>query len=324
MPSSFVGHDDDGTCSYNGVSFEGALKTRVRGEDVYSDDGRAVEYTRYTFTIRAVATDTDGNTDSFMSNLHDRLSQPQKRFIFKGMGFHDDIDTFANGDVNYGPKPLIREWNPLPNARTCEFVWEVEVCLAECYGSVPQQPSSFVYDAQISIDRKGWTTRTTSGYISNSNNFAGNGFSILTPDIWRPWFQARVPIGFTREQTWTISPDKRRLNFVLTDEEVRSPHAPPKGVVEISGTHRTRWSASKPVRLQNSLDLHIEVSPKENPCFAWLVALGILDQRIAQAQEKNKGFFVEEISISEDIFGYASDIGFRWRTLTCLDELLVD
>ncbi len=324
----FGGQDTYGELQYNGIDFDKSTRLVVKADDVYTADGRVVEYTKYKIIAKVYVHEGEGGeeggsfsgTDDPMQKIHEKLSQPGKRLILKGKGFHEDIDTNETPDVKFGPKPKVRNWTPIGANVTVELIWECELCIKECDSSLPLHPDGFVYSTTVDID-DGWTTRNTTGYFS-IQNWWDNGKAKYTPDKWRERFKARTPLGFRRHQEWRISEDKLRLEFSLVDTEIRSPNALPRNMVRAEGTHRTSWSGRSNIRHGNNLTLRFERAANKSPADAWIHALAILNQRMAPARESGRTVLLDEIEVEEDIFGYTTEVSFRWQIYPPLNDFL--
>jgi hypothetical protein len=320
---------DIGTVEYNGFRFDGASSVTISGEPVYDDAGRTVVYHRYRIRVQSTVADGEA-TDNQMIDVRSRLTKAGEALRVTGKGFGTlEVNSGNNcNDVAFGPKPRVIDWQPIGSLRACEVVWECETCIAYCYTPVQAEGIiAFNYRVDYTLDYRGVTTRTISGYLEIAMSRQGAQIPD-TADQYRALIAPVIPDRFQRtNQTFNLSLDKRRLDYSITDTEVYSWQALPPGVVRASGRHSVNWSrrGGGACRLRNRLTLEVELSPTYNIVQAVAVFLAIAKARIQIAQARsNYGCMIEDLTIEEDLFGHSASFGVTFITYSPLREILLD
>lgn len=329
-----------GTLEYNGYSFDGTSKVTVSVEYVTDEAGRTVVYQRHVFRVVSIIQD-DAKTDTAMAAIRRLLGEQGRPFTFITRGFGDDVivNSPAGGlkDVRFGPKPKVLNWEVIAGNRAVQFVWECEVCVPFCPDSAVARTSGLMelnYSLVFSIDDKGYTTRTITGYLRIAMTRDGRDIPD-TADEYLDEFSSDVPEGFKRSCSRTLSLDKSRVDFTLTDVEIPSPNGYPAGIVDISIRHRVGWRRGSGLP-RNVISGSIEVASDRPMEHALLTFMAIANQRIdvakaavVDATSVNGGtatvptaVLIDEFSIDEDIYSRSASFSLGYRVPATLAEFI--
>ena len=317
-----------GTLRYNNYVFDGATHVSVEVEFVRDESQRTVIAQRHIITVDAVVAGSDGtlpDLDTTLENIRRRLGEQGKELVFINKGFGTDliVNTGLVQDIAFGPKPLTLSWVPLGDDKAAQIVWQVETTVPICAPGKKSRRNglaSINYGAAYAIDARGNTSRTLTGHLT-----IVNGYGILdTPDRYRTWFSPLPIPGFERSQTWSISADKLRLDFTVTDVEIPSPNPYPKSIVRIEGTHRLSWRMGKDAGMwQNQITAMIEGDANLSPAQCWQVFLTIVEQRRKIAKERSgKTIFLTGVDIEENLFGRPQSMSVQYQILGSLREFV--
>lgn len=226
-----------GTLSYNGYTFSGAAETKASETPVLDDAQRTVVYNEYVFEVTDYISDSN-STDASVAKIRQQLTTPAAAFHYDGKGLGPTIAVNVPGgtvwDVAWGPIPKMLEMQLVGNNLGVRFVWRCVVRIPDCKGaSTKVRLLAWNFDASWDISDEGMTQRTITGYAEIPLTRWTNSKSILDhADRVRVLIAPKRLRGFKRKQTYTLSKDRRRLNFTITDSELDYPY--PEGVVKIS------------------------------------------------------------------------------------------
>lgn len=319
-----------GELSYNGYTFDGATHVTISTEFVTDDADRTVIYHKITLMAKTVVAN-DNTTDNTIESIRARLGESGKPLTFIQQGFGDDlvINPVGGGglrDIKWGPKPQVLEWEPIGSCRACEVVWKCVTCIPMCADRTARNIGVLAlnYSVDYTIDQRGYTTRTISGYLEIAQT--RNGANLQDNcDAYRERITPTVPIGFKRQQNWTSSLDKSRLDFTIVDTEIPTPNAFPPSVVDISGRHRVRWQRGRDGGfLRNTINLDVEMAADAPPALAYAIFVTLARLRINQAIANTQGVLIDELGVDENLFGRDSSFIVGYRITSPLDELLGD
>lgn len=330
--SIWVGSPATGTLTYNGIAFDGAMDINVREEPVWDDANLAVKYMRITIDVSGVLI-TDGNpgtaTDTTMKNLRVRLSRSGANMQFTGEGFGTDlrINNAAGPikDVAGGPKPQVLQWDDLGDGRAADIHWSCVIHVPEClYEARYQGIASINWAVTHSID-DGYLTRTINGHIeiAQQQNPNTNTISDSADLYFFNMFQAE-PTGFKRRVSRSTNQQKNRVDFTITDTQIRSKNPFPDYFVDISAKHRVSWNRSKAARFGSNFTMNCELAEKTPPIWAWVVFVTMLRQRASRAIRNRRYVMLESLTVDEDIFSWKSSFSAQWRFLSCIDKFISD
>jgi hypothetical protein len=322
-----------GTLSYNGYTFDGASEVKVNTEFVRDGAERTVVYARHTIEVHAFVSD-GSSTDSQLQNIRARLSHQGQALQFIDKGFGDDLRVNVPGgirDVKWGPKPEILHWQPLGSAGACEVVWRVSTCVPDCGNGASDRTSGVMahnYGITFAIDVRGLTTRTITGYIEIAQTRAGIGGinSKNVPDSadqYRNYIQPDLPDGFQREQEWTISDDKSRVNFTIVDRQLPTNNPYPVLVTNIRANHRTHWGRGRDaMALRQSIDMDVELAKGAPRVLGYRLFGELVKQRVDYAARQGNIAILDSVDANESIFGLDHSFSCTYRLITPLVNTL--
>lgn len=224
---------------YNGFRFpQGTLTESFTSTPVYDSSGRTVIYNTVAVTVSCIVQRRNGAEPLANTSL---LSQPGGAFTYLGRGLGDfRIQVGGARDCMWGPKP--RPFSIKPHGDySAKLTWSVEMAIPVCVGTARYTgPMEFNYKTSVSINKHGVTTRTYSGFIriAQSRNGPRDRRVINSADEWREKINPPLLNGFRRiPGQFSLSEDKCRLDFEITDEEFGGLNVPPPEVTEVEAEH---------------------------------------------------------------------------------------
>lgn len=324
-----------GTCSYNGFSFNGSLKSRVSARFVYDQAERTIAYVVYTLDLTSIITNSGSATDTPMDNLRNLLSKPGQclQFTTTGLGTMN-VNCSLNGalDVVWGPKPRLLEMEPIGSSQAWRVRWICEVAIPQCTGArYAIFPVAFNYELNYSVGEDGLTTRTYEGYVEiPMSRWPGFGGPPDTADRLREQINPPLIEGFRRKPgEFKLSSDRRVLNFTITDIEM-TPDGMPQYCTNATGNHTIRTRVENTFFFDGELTATYTVSPKEPKTRAWEMFYLLMVDRLGVAQaaanQPIQGVFrLLSLELSEGLFKEALQMSFKanYCFFTSAENLLV-
>jgi hypothetical protein len=239
------------TLSYNGFTFNGTSRTRFVANPRYAPDGRTVAAVVYRLSVTSFITNEGGGVDVpyQIQNIRRLLTTPGKalRYVSKGFGSEggDDFSINYDGDVtdvSWGPRPLSLELIPVGHNQTWYIAWDVEFAVPECYAArYTDFPMGLTYEVSYALNEQRLTARTYSGQLEIPLTHPIGDY-YRTPDsadAYRDRLRVQVPVGFRRTtERYTLSADRKVLQFVVVDEQLPTHEALPYGCTMASGNFR--------------------------------------------------------------------------------------
>jgi len=359
---------------YNGFVFPLAKQSTARFSPVYDESERAIKYTEVELTIDFYlhaglgdATPTyipDTSVDSTFNSLRHTLSQPGQVLQFESQG----MGTFTVGgvsqpDVDFGPKPRVIQWKPVGGKLACRVLWVCTARIIDCpspfkpEGSLLQVP----YEVSWNIRPEGTTVRTVTGEAEISLarkpsviGVVSNTDISTTADAVREQIVSHVPPlpQFNRSYNFTLSKDRKRLSFTITDEEINSPVPYHPGIVrtdinyDVSSSLLGSGGLAKGVgfhRWECRLSGNIQVAAGYSKMRAWVVLIDLLFERFTQrakegakrkqdTQSTEEGeaspfstddsdAILTEFSLGEAVYGRDINFNFAWVLTTTINSL---
>lgn len=301
------------TISYNGWEFPAESHTEgVSVRPVYDSAGRTVKYNVYSFTIRVMI--AGGPTSEIVQSARRRLTKPGAAFQFSGVGMDMAINVTGVRDVVWGPKPQELSFRPLGGGNACELVWHVETAIPDCKNAQYRFAAmEYAYTATFQTDRAGYTTRTITGHLTIPNNRAGVEGRKLTdsPDQYREQVVPQLLPGFRRVYgPFTISEDRTRLDFSVSDEEMKGKNIPPPYVTDIRASAVVSSSQKGLAQWAGTISAEYEISPDAPDAYIpWRHFFEVLVKDRVEATRKKlgkhaKGIVPVAMSLSEpEIYG---------------------
>jgi hypothetical protein len=325
-----------GTFEYNGVSLnDGALRLEIAQKPIMDEAQRTVVCIETTITAHTVI-QADAGTDDSLESIRSALTKQGQALTFANKGFGDDLnvnDGFAPNslrDVKWGPVPEVLAWNPIGDDKAAEVTWRVTTWLppiCTTNGVVNSKGvMAFNFSMDFAINGKGFTTRTISGYIEIAMTRNGGARNMSDcADLYREQIAFPPPNDFKREsQKWTLSADKRRLDFVLVDKQIESRKAYPPGVLDIRMDHRASWSRAngQAMILRNTITADIEIAAHLPRMMALKIFLDIAFRKINKHRNAGVGVLIDSFDMTEEMFGLGSSFGISFRVLKTLKDIL--
>lgn len=319
-----------GEFSYNGYTFGGATHVQVSVEPIYDDHERTVVAQRHRITVLAIVQDVT-DLDSEVEGMRRKLMRPGGNLTFKNKGFGDDIKIRSGGfaaggvtsDINNGPNPQAFDWRPLGSNLAAEVRYIVEFEVAYCARTNPRSSGVMAvnWGASYSVDIHGDTTRVLSGYLQVV--MPARATAADTADRYREMFAPQGIPGFHRTQSWTLSTDRRRLSFTITDKQIPSPNAFPRNLTDVQASQRFSFArGDKGFRRESTISMRASVRAGINGAQAWIAFLAIVRQRIAWAQRKGLQPFLESLDIDESIFGRDHSMSVSFKYLRSIRQII--
>lgn len=307
-----------GTFSYNSVEFDSAAKVRVSCE--YEKDGSNRTTSNLVIKLTATALLVPSDDES-VDSLRAKLGEQGKTLLYLDNAFPINVNNPYDGssirDVAFGPMPRELAWRPLGGGTSGEIVWQVTTTIPAC-GHEPSGFSlrEFVYSVGFDINERGFTTRTISGYFkipayrfSASLGSTGTGIRDLTEtaDTYRETVLSRFVtlLGYTRRSNFTLSEDKARLNFTITDTQIETNNAWPPYVTNIQVHHRIGWQLRGGSRIANQITGQVTLRENVHPGWALVAFRNAANERFQQAlgNKAVKQVFLESLQADEECYG---------------------
>ncbi len=303
-----------GQLSYNGYTFDGATHITVKSDKVRDEAGRIVVYVRHTITVDAII-QVDGGTDARLVAIRTQLERDGGSLVFKDKGFGPIIINAGGArDVKWGPKTQVLSWKPVGSANACEIRWSVTTCVSPCLAEGVQNSTGIMalnYSPSFSVSPRGGVTRTITGYIEIAMTYGGGPGGRAVPDTadsYRHAFAPPVPLGHKRTQSWSVTADKTRVNFTITDTKVSSPNAYPPGIINITANHGVKWSMQAMAYYDHTLTVSMERLPDVTGSYTWSVLAAMLGQLT-----KGSRRMMTSLSASENLYGWQVSYTVTWR-----------
>lgn len=316
-----VGLQATGDLSYNGYEFTAAHNVTVQVRYKRDSGGRDVIAHEHLITVDFVVANDDG-TDAEMEDIRRRLGEAGKTLIFRQKGFGNDLivnrTATSQSDIENGPFPEVLEWTPVGNNLAAQVRWQVKVTTAPCSGRARTAGvQSIDYGMEWVIDEHGETVRTINGSITV---VARRGIS--SADQFRNRFIAPTLAGFNRRQTYTLTEDKRTLNFRIVDSRIPSPNPYAPGMTAMEGTHNVSFDAHSGVMV-NRVACRIRAHANFNPSQTWQIFLDIAARRLRAAKQRQKGaILLTGLDVEEDLFGRAQTFAVTWEVIRELRDFV--
>lgn len=232
----------EGEISYGGFTFP--VETETESIDVqpaYDESGRTITHNNISIAIKTIISNVDG-TDATVQDILRRLTTPAAQLRYSNKGF-GGLKINVNGpkDVLWGPKPQLLGFKPIGGRRACEITWRVDVAIPVCSDAVfEKQIMELSTRLSYEIDRSGYTKRTYSGFLRIPATRRSPDDRKLpdSADYYRDQIIPKLLPGFRRVPgTFTLSPDKMRLDWSGVVDEQMGPNIPPPGMVEVDADH---------------------------------------------------------------------------------------
>lgn len=309
-----------GTVSYNGYTFPPVRNVRLVGTPVYDEADRTIVRTAYLLQVHSLVWAASATAEAAnFDTIRTALLTAGKELTINGIGFSNLVIPTTNLDLKWGPKPRHCEFSPIAGLIAWDLNWSVEFSLTECNefvsGGLSFTPNfmSFNFDIVFTVNEKGLSSRTVSGYyeIAQSRQ-AGSRRTAATADT--KWDQVRinVPIGFKRVQNQRkLSKDANRMDFQITDEELSGlPY--PEGIVAGDLEYSVENTNIGFAQHIGSITGSLETAPNQPVSLAAAVFVKIAQAKLLEFKNNvgnNCGLVVQKVRLSRGLFGRRSSFG---------------
>lgn len=357
--------------SYNGFRFPPARHASVSFSPEMSDDGRTQKYTRMDLRIEFVwvpmqylgdhistpggaGYDTTLTTDDSFPSIRQRLNNPGQhlRFVSQGVGSFS-IQDGQYYDVNNGPRPKVISETPIAGSKALRVAWECSTWFPDCLSITGFNGfSQFNYGISWGIGTNGITTRTINGSYEialsrNPNPGSTHAFEFTrsNADEARDQLTGVFPLlkGFTRSQNFNLSPDRKRMEFSITDSEINSENPYFPGIVDTKVSRKYSSDYKNGFTIwQGMISGSLEVAPGYSKLRAWIAFASVFEnifskrnlghqpktETTAPAKPgdsnplgKESWGMITSISLEEEIYGRTLSFAIGYRLFCSLGEL---
>lgn len=329
---------------YNGFDFrESSTTVEIDCQLVYDEADRTVTYHKYMITAKSIVTPTSAgspgdpqyNDNAYsIEQIRRKITKPFAKLIINGMGFgpdltvNDETDEAGIKDVANGPKPRNVKWVPLGADQAAEVTWTCEFCIPFCEDGESARFSglaAFTYSISQKTSPKGFGQRTVSGTltIATTPKLVGSAYVCQdNADNYLDLIDVPLLSNYHREFTWDLSKDRLKLTWSVVDTQIESRTPYPPGVVEIDATHRAGLARRSSIaRTQESLDVSITLAYDQPLSRAWEITRAIFIQCTSVAIANQKGFILQSIDVTREIFGGKMSFRLSWYILSPIEEL---
>jgi hypothetical protein len=262
-----------------------------------------------------------------MVALRAALSKPAHELTVTGTGFGTLVVNRQGGqvwDMAWGPRPKVVITRQVGDHLCWKIDWECETLIPEDCPEVTRpgrkRPFEWNYQVRWSIDEKGLTRRVVSGHVRIP-------LTRLTPEartvpdsadaLREAVATLDVPVGFRRTPgEFTLSEDRRTLNFSVTDSQLQSGRAPPPGVVDVQARHEvSNGGQYQFFRHVNTLTANYTVAQSHPKSVAWQHFVDLVRLRRLAAKEAGMVIIPLTLSLSESIYTTESSFTIRYATI---------
>lgn len=352
-----------GFVEYNGVVFPPPKSCRVIGVPVPDTSNRTTKYVAYTVSVESIFMPDDfadslqnayGTLDNAVEFLRQRLTATGQYLIFTYQGFGRNViindrdatkgDGVLRYDAVFGPHPKLLVWEPIGSNRAVRIVWECEfvipdICSNPVYaGGIAE----YNWEANFSITEDMMSVRTITGTLEIPMTRRGRSLPD-TVDTYRDLIRfPRLP-GFTRNEDYSISRDKRIINFRITDTEIPSDNPLFPGIINAdvdhtisSGLNESSNSGAFQVWI-GILRGTFRILPGIKKNYLWLALADLIKQRVTdrvkfgdstridvdgKTQWKKKSFWIPiSLELSEKVFGRELSFTFVYRLSSSMETI---
>jgi hypothetical protein len=358
---------------YNGFTFPPVINAKGTIVPEYDKTGRSVKYLTVAITISGIITQFDraapaaglttATIDPHMDIIRHRLSQPCQPLTFKLQGFGTfNIQQGTTYDVDYGPKPMVLDWQPMGGGLAAEIEWLVVTRIPACaYADSFNGIVELGYDVAWGISDAALLTRTVTGYVELAKtrppNAGGTVASNLINSAMSRWdrvlanFKTSFPPlpGYERYEEYVDSANRKSLKLTLKDVEIPSPSPYPAGVLKIDLTesldanlpfYEWNWGISGSVTVPHtSRGVSSGSDTVNNKRLAW-AAIGLIlkerrdravglsyytaakDDYAGKTERQDVTYIPQRIKFSNEMFGVGLSVDISYLLL-CPSELVL-
>lgn len=365
-----------GILYYNGFLFPTPVTIRVDREPVISEDGRFDKFLKYIIHVEFIYLGRDyngqayGTTDTGLDNLKNILTQQRGAFVLTNKGAGGIVCNLNAGnsitvtnpyiavsksDVDSGPKVEVLSWEPIGGSAACRVTWVCELQILAACGAGTDQPNvskllDVSYGVRWVVDEEGLISRVTSGHIETSMNSqliaTGVSANVARDLIYKNLLWLQSMNGLTRHETFELSPDKKRLTFNITDQEIPSdnPLYPRTVMMDVEhdtqgsllGGNNSRFDFGGFRTWPTTLRIEVTLAPGARKDVAYLAMISIFRDRTKNIPlttskvelpsgsqvDKTDYAIVTRIRISEELMTRKIFFQIEYTVMTSLTKLL--
>jgi hypothetical protein len=303
------------TVSYNSFEFPYS-RLSVREETLYGSDRITVEGTFFQFSITGhIVAETIADMSQQLACMRARLHVPRKEFAVRwtddgGGGSETFFSLEDKGNINYGPQPGELTIEQFAGGRAAVYSWSVSAIVKDCPdGCAIGQPANAVLSISRSyqhrVDEDGFTTRTITGrLVVDSNSVRAN----KPADYFRFTVTPPLPTNYKRvAQEFTQSEDGRELSFSFTDVEQMWTLPTP-----ITSGRAGFQVAIEPIGFMANYTLDGRFTAPASVSKTTILQR-IFDLAAAKFPINVAGFFFEDMSFTDDVYGNSIDFNIKAR-----------
>lgn len=280
----------------NHWEFSAYMTSHISARPKMDEANRTVTYWEYTIEINdKIQAPEGGVVDTQIDLMRHFLMVPGREFRYANHGFgltsmNINVPGGTITDAAWGPTPLGFEFTPLGNQGAL-VTWRVQVnipaCLADSQTKYINRLAAWNYGVNWSIDESGLTTRTITGYIEiPMTRQTGSDKVYDTADSYRYKTRPGTIYGFRRTSNFTLSKDKRRLDFTYTDTELIAPL--PDGVAHWTASHSVESGMNDGFNIWNgTIEATIEMAKDKAKGEAFNRFMILVQSRLGTANAAN-------------------------------------
>lgn len=301
------------TLSYNGWTWAASCryKTSVSTRPIQDDARRTTVAVEHTITVVGFIT---GGADTSLTSIRKLLTAQAGEIKYNDLGF-GTLHVNGNSnvrDAHWGPATKMVDYKPLGgDGQAAMVTWQAVVVIPECEDRTTYQRGIMAlnYEVRFDIDGDGYTTEHVSGYIEIPMTRWAAGSRVVPDSVdrfgaYREKLEAReVRQGFRRgPQSFTVSPDRRRLDFSWADTQMPSPLPNRVTKIDLRQGVKSRTKLIQAVMWNVTFSGTITMAagvPKNE-------ALGIFLSLVASRIAKPKQAMWVNLEIEDDVFGRSS------------------
>jgi hypothetical protein len=274
------------------VNFDAATETTSFDmKAVYSEDGRVVTHVEYALTLRAYVTQALGSgdltTNTQLRQLRQVLQTNGGTFVYNNGAGGISINTGQVRDVDFGPRPQLIRFKPIGGTAAAKIYWSIICRVPECPPGAVARYANFIKEFNYRVSwtlTRGLTRRTITGFILIPNNYVVPGSRITNDcaDLYRELLNFPVPNGFHRltPQTFTLSGNRSREDFMIVDESLPSFNVPPPGTISVRASHSVSTASLYSSSMVGRIEGHYTFPRNVSPVYAWPYFWRLVRQRL--------------------------------------------
>jgi hypothetical protein len=303
--------------TYGAITFPPGISVQFAVRGVMDQAERNNKHQEVTVTVQGIWTNEDSSSDpNYFNTVRKVLLKSGQYFKIEGFptGASEELnsDPSANAMLDAGPHPESLTYTTL-GSQTVYFTWVCKYKRSNC--STTYGLGDFFWSTSFAIDENGMTTRTIRGAIEirQQRTSAGSNTVIGAPDNWRDFLSfPRLP-NFERTQNWTVTDDKRHLQFQITDTEIPSdnPYFPGMVKMKVNESLSSAMSEGGLTRWRVAFSGEITIAAGLPRALAWIAMLTVIQSRLEAMNaygQTNIGGDFEDVTRINPHFRFMNEI----------------